>query len=72
MFLYNLAMLLNEKKIICQICEKKFFTFQGYFKTFSQSSNLIIHFERYYNQKIIDKSDKILNIIENDKYSGSF
>ena len=57
-FIYNVFIqfvyVIKWKKIICQICEKKFFTFQGYFKTFSQSSNLIIHFERYYNQKIID------------------
>ena len=91
MFLYNLAMLLNEKKIIYQICEKKFLldynlkvhmrihnwkkpyccTFPGCFKKFSQSSNLNIHYKRHFNKKIIDKSDKILNAIENDKYSGS-
>ena len=56
-----------KQKIICQICEKKFFTFPSFFKKFSQSSNLNIHFKRHYNQKIIDKSDKILNAIENDK-----
>ena len=87
MFLYNLAMLLNEKKQFVKFVKKKFwdynlkvhmrihngkkpycYTFPGCFKKFSQSSNLNIHFKRHYNQKIIDKSDKILNAIENDKY----
>ena len=54
----------NGKKPYC--C-----TFPGCFKKFSQSSNLNIHYKRHFNQKIIDKSDKILNAIENDKYSGS-
>ena len=45
--------------------------FPGCFKKFSQSSNLDYHFKRHLNKNIIDKSDFILNEIENDKYSGS-
>ena len=45
--------------------------FPGCFKKFSQRSNLDYHFKRHLNKNIIDKSDFILNEIENDKYSGS-
>ena len=45
--------------------------FPGCFKKFSQRSNLLYHYKTHFNKKIIDKSDNILNEIENDKYSGS-